>query len=390
MTARLAIVAVLATATTSTARAEPLRLRSNAFAQSQADTPVGLLALRADGDLVKWMTAEAVVWVGAGDEAEADAMVVSVVMKDPKHRGEVQLGRFVVVPGAVRPIHLDGARVHGRLPWKSSVEVFGGVPVVPELGAQGYDWVVGSRASRQLGEWGSVGAAWMQRRTQGRLDDQEVGFDIGAMPLKWLDFGGRVAYDLIDPGVSDAGISVAARRGAWRYELFGSHRSPSRILPATSLFTVLGDVATQKVGASTRWRAAPRLDLLATAAVRLYDDTAGAELLGRGVLRLDDKGKRALTVELRREDGPEMGWTGARAGLRLPLNAAWHVSSEVELVVPDEADGRGTVWPWALGAVSWRFADSWTAAAAMEVSSSPQYTYRVDGIARLTRDWGAL
>lgn len=387
-----ALVAVAAPA----AHGDPLRLRSNALSQSQADTPVGLLTLRAEGAVRTWLSAEAVVWVGAGDEAEADAMVASVKMRDPKHRGELQVGRFVVVPGAVRPIHVDGARGVAFLPWDTSLTLFGGIPVVPEFGANRYDWVVGSRAARQLGDWGSVGVAWMQRRTSGRLDDQEVGVDAGVGVTRWLDVGGRLAYDVVDPGVSDAIVSAAARRGAWRWELFGSHRSASRILPATSLFTVLGDIATEKLGATTRWRAAPRLDVTGTAAARYYanevddDDELGVELLLRSVLRLDDVGRRAISLELRREDAPDTGWTGARAALRYPIDDRFTVANELELVVPDESEGRGTVWPWGLAGLTWAITSDWKAAAAIEMSASPQYRYRIDGIARLTRDWGAL
>ena len=383
-----AVVAVALCCGAASAGGEPLRLRSNALAQSQADTPVGLLTLSADGDLHDWLSAEAVVWFGAGDDAEADALVVSLTLQDPKRRGQLQLGRMVVMPGAVRPTHVDGARGKVFLPWATSVEVFGGVPVSPDFDAQQFDWVVGSRAARQLGDWGSVGVAWMQQRSAGLLDDQEVGADVGVAATKWLDLSGRLSYDVVIPGVSDAYASASARRGPWRWELFGSHRSPSRILPATSLFTVLGDIATQKAGVSTRWRAAPRLDVSGTAAARYYDADVGAEIMVRSVLRLDDEGARAVSVELRREDAPDTGWLGARAALRYPLDERFTLSNELELVVPDESNGRGVVWPWGLAAISWKVASRWRAAAALEVSSSPQYDYRVDGIARLTRDWG--
>ena len=46
-----------------------------------------------------------------------------------------------------------------------------------------------------------------------------------------------------------------------RGELSLEHRSPTHLLPATSLFTVLGEVASDRAGAGLRWRAAPRLEL---------------------------------------------------------------------------------------------------------------------------------
>lgn len=376
------------------ADADPYRLRSNAFALSQADTPAGLLTLSANGDPTPWMSAEAVVWMGAGDDSEADAMVVYVKIRDPQDRGELQLGRFIAVPGALRPLHLDGARGLARLPYDLRLEVFGGIPVMPELGASAYDWAAGSRVSRALGEWGSVGVAYLQRRTEGRLDDEEVGVDVGFAPARWLDLGARLAYDLELTGVSDAHLSVAARRGAWRWELFGTHRSPSRILPATSLFTVLGDVPAQLLGGAARWRAAPRLDVHATAALRLLDDEAGAELKGRAVLRLDDRGARAVSFELRRDSAPDAGWTGARATARIPIDDRFTAMTELELVFPDDSDvmsdvDRGSVWPWALVGVTWKIAPSWLAAAAAEASSSAEYRYRFDGLVRVSHLWEA-
>lgn len=380
-----ALAAVLAAA--QTAYSEPYRLRSNVFAGSHARAPAGLITLDADSTLRPWLSAEAVVWVGAGEDSEADAMIIAMHLRDPAGRAEAALGRILVIPGAVRPVHLDGVDGRVRGPWDTGVELFGGVPVQPGLGAHAYDWALGGRLSRALGDRGSAGIAYLQRRARGRLDDEELGLDTGVAATPWLDIGARVAYDLIYPGVSDAQISASLRRRGWRLEAFAGHRSPARILPATSLFSVLGDVPARSVGGRVTWRPAPRLDVLGSAAGRAHDEDLGAELLMRAHLRLDDRGARALSVELRRDHSPGSGWTGARTAARLPMDDRLSLAAELELVIPDHAGDRGAVWPWALVAASWRLAADWLAAAAVEVSSSPEYVYRLDVIVRISRTW---
>ncbi|WP_428266076.1 hypothetical protein [Haliangium sp.] len=371
------------------ATAEPYRLRGNVFAGAAEKTPVGLLTLDAHGRATRWLSAETMLWVGAGDEAEAEAMVIAVHLRDPEGRGEAQVGRFVVVPGALLPVHLDGVAGRVRGPWRTRLELFGGVPVAPGGAGRGFDWVAGARVARGIGTWGAAGLAYVQRRDRGQLDDHELGADVGVGITADADLNARLAYDLINPGVSEARLSGSLRRDAWRFELFASHRSPSRLLPATSLFSVLGDVASRHVGGRVSWRAAPRLDLDATAAVRVHGvGDIGADLRLRGTLRLDERGRRAVVGELRRDGGAGEGWTGARAALRLPWAYGLTLAAEAELAVPDD-DRRGTLWPWGLLAVGWRPAEGWESAVAVELSSSPQYDVRVDGIVRLARTWEA-
>ena len=88
----------------------------------------------------------------------------------------------------------------------------------------------------------------MQRRIRGDLANEEVGADVAAVPVTWLDFAARSAYDLGSSGVADALVSAAIRVEPVRIELFATHRSPSRLLPATSLFSALGDFPSQVAG----------------------------------------------------------------------------------------------------------------------------------------------
>ena len=208
--------------------------------------------------------------------------------------------------------------------------------------------------------------------------------DLAAAPLRWLDLAAFGAYDVTSPGLAEARASVAARESDWRFELFGSQLSPGRLLPATSLFSVLGDLPSLTLGATVRWRAAPRLDLLGGGAGQDVSAGAGGNGWLRATLKLDDRGTGSLGLEVRRMDVPGAEWTGVRAVASLRLGRGFRYASEIEIVVPDDPDGRGAAWPWGLSGLSWRSADGWELAGAVEASSTPQQRYETDALLRVS------
>ena len=381
---KLAVAALFAmSAGAASATAEPLRLRGDALASSPS--PVGLLVLDGSGSNEAGVSAEAMVWLGAGEDgADGDALVIAVVARRADGRAEARLGRFVTTAGALRPIHLDGAAARLRLPYRLDAEVFGGVPVIPRLGAHAWDWIVGGRVGRRIGDWGGAGVALLERRDRGQLAARELGLDASAA-LGKADLAGRVAIDLADPGLADLTLTARHRVGAWRAELTAEHRVASHLVPATSLFSVLGDVASERLAGAVRWRAAPRLDLLADVGARRLDGELAADGLVRATLRLDERGKGALSAELRRTGVVDGGWLGARVAARVP-RGPFTASLEGELVLPDEDRGRGTVWPWGLAALGWSVGD-WDAAIACEAASTPSDRFRLDVLAQLGRRW---
>lgn len=380
MTRALVIALVLATA--APAAAEPLRLRGDALATAQS--PSGLLVLEA-GDLARsWLGAEALVWTGVGDEAEADALVVLVELRDPGKRGSLRLGRQVVVAGGLRPLHVDGASARAHLPFRFEVEGFAGLPVVPRLGPRAFDWAVGGRVARPFGP-ARLGLAFLERRDRGALHTQELAAD-GGWQVRRVDVAASAAWDLIASGLAEARLSAARRRRSVRVEAFAIHRSPAHLLPATSLFSVLGDVPSRVAGADVRWRAAPRLDVGGSAGLRFIDGDVGEDLAMRTTLRLDDRGAGSVGLELRREGAIDGGWTGLRGFGRVPIRPRWSAAAELELAIPDEGGARGTAWPWGLAGITWRPTD-WELAGAVEAGASPEHRWRVDALLRLTRRW---
>lgn len=320
-------------------------------------------------------------------------LVIAVEARDRSNRARARLGRFVSTLGALRPTHVDGGLLRIRLPHSLDVEAFAGIPVTHDTNAiaatRSWDWATGARVARRFGFGGSIGAAYAQRRDAGQLASEEVGFDAGLAIGTRADVAGRVAYSLASPGLAEVMVSTSLRDDETRTEVYAIHREASRLLPATSVFSVIGDVPSQRAGTLVTWKAAPRLDVIFDLGGRHVDQDVGVELATRARLRLDARGRSVVAGELRRSGVGVDAWIGGRANARLRVSDSFTLSGELELVRPDDGRGRGELWPWGLIAASWQRGD-WHAALATEATSSMEYRYRVDVIAQLSRRWSAL
>lgn len=365
------------------AEAEPLRLRADAIADTQS--PTGLVVLQGQDKVRPWLDAEGLVWAGARPDAAADVLTLSVRLREPHGLAELRAGRQVIATGAVRPVQIDGGSAIGRAPWGSKVEAFAGAPVVPRFASRPYDWLAGGRFSQSVASMATLGVSYVQRRSYGEIADEELGADFAAAPARWLDLAAFSAYDLTSPGIADARVSAATRVDTLRLEAFASQRSPSRLLPATSLFSVLGDFPSQMVGGTLAWKAAPRLDVLASGAGQDVAGELGGNAALRTTLRLDDQGDGKLGLELRRQDVSTARWSGVRAIAAQPLGGGFRFSTEIEVAVPDQPDGRGIVWPWGLMALAWRSGTGWEVAGAVEAASTPEHRYEANGLVRVSR-----
>lgn len=375
--------AVLLAAPAKLAHADPIRLRGDALAETQS--PAGLVVLQGEDKLRPWVNAEALVWAGARPDATADVLVLSVRLRAPHGRGEVRAGRFVFATGAIRPVQIDGVSGLARSPWGSSLEAMVGTPVASRMAPSLYDWIAAGRVSQSIAERSVVGFSYVQDRDHAEIANHEVGADFAAAPAKWLDFAARGTYDLTSPGIADALLSTAVRSGDLRVEGFATHRSPSRLLPATSLFSVLGDFPSDTIGSTIRWNAAPRLDLWVTGAGQVVGGDVGGNASVRGLLRLDEKGTRSLGFEARRQDVSTAKWTGFRAVGVQPIGRHFRFSTELEVALPDAPGRRGSVWPWGLMALAWRSGTGWEVATAAEGASTPEHRFELNALLRVSR-----
>lgn len=371
--------------------AEPLRLRGDALLQSNAPAPVGLLVLHGEDKLRPWLDVETVSWLGVSDDPSAtgDVLSLSVRARDMKSGSELRAGRMLVSLGALRPLHLDGVRGLGRAFGGTTAEAFAGVPVASRFNYQDFDWAAGARLGQTIADRVAFGAAYGQRRRGIDVANEEVGLDAAFTPAPWFTAAGRSAYDLSNPGIADALASVSVQKEGMRGEVFATHRSPGRLLPSTSLFSVLGDFAATTVGGTARYRMFPRLETTLTGSGQRRDDVVGGQAIGRATLALDDEWAGTIGVEGRRVSFDTSRWTGGRVTATKPLTTKLRVATELELVFPDRPRGRGTVWPWALVAVGYRATRAWDFGGAVEASSGPEYRGALSGLFRATWQWDA-
>lgn len=389
----LAAIALAITLAGRTTSADPYRLRGDVYATGAVPSPTGLVTLSAQARPTSWADGEASVWLGAGgmySDHLGDVLVANVRLREPHGFGELRLGRMLITAGAVRPLQLDGASLLARVPRGPTLQVFAGAPVEPGFTTRAFDWAAGGRLSQRIGEYGGIGASYLQRRTEGRIAFEELGFDASVSPVRWLDAAADVAVDLLRPAVTSGRASIALRYSIVRFELFGLRRSPSRLLPATSLFSALGDIPSDQAGAQLSVRAAPRLDVWAQGSADSIAGSPGGRASVHATLRLDDRGDGSLGFELKRSWVPDdAGWTGGRAIARLPLAYRFRASVEFELIFPDAPRGRGDVWPWGLVAMAYSPAGApwFDVTAGVEASSSPQREASVAGILRAGATW---
>jgi hypothetical protein len=368
-------------ATWNQARAEPLRLRADAIAETQS--PTGLVMLEGRDKSRPWLDAQGIVWAGANPDAAADIMVLSFRVREARGWGEARGGRFVFTTGAIRPIHIDGVSGLLRAPWGSTLELAAGVPVRPGFGARVYDFMAGGRAAQNLFSRATLGVSFVERLAQGEIAGEEAGGDVSVVATESFDVAARGAYDVLSRGLAEASGSAVARIDPIRLEIFSRYRSPGRLLPATSLFSVLGDFPSEMTGASILWKAAPRLDVFASGAAQVVGGDTGGRGSLRSVLRLDDRGDRSLGIELTRQDVSTAAWSGVRATSAQPIGRKLRLTTEVEIAVPDDSS-RGFAWPWGLLALAWRSGDGWEAAAAVEAAATPEHRAEANGLLRLS------
>ena len=369
-----------------TAAADPLRLRSDALLQSQAPAPVGLVALRGEDRLRPWLDVETSVWMGASRDPSVvgDVLTLSANMRDAQSGSQLRLGRMLVAAGAIRPLHLDGVRGVARGFGGTSAEAFAGAPVVRRFDYKTFDFAAGGRLAQSFSDVAVVGGSYLQRRTSGQTSDEEVGLDAAFSPRRYLTAAIRWAFDLNSRGTSEALASLSTQSRDAKAEVFLTHRSPGRMLPSTSLFSVLGDIPATALGASGRLRMFPRLELSASANGQFQGETVGGQGYARVTLALDDVFDNVVAGELRRVDFGASQWTGFRVLASKSISRLFRLATELEVVVPDRPRERGAVWPWGLVALALKPSPRWDLALGTEASSGPQYRGELNVLLRGT------
>jgi hypothetical protein len=367
-----------------TARAQSGELAVSSDLLLQGRPSEGLLVLRSGYRNSPLLDAEALVFIGATDNHLAgDVLAVSVGVREPHGYGQARIGRFILAKGAVRPVQIDGVSALGRVA-DSSLEVFAGLPVVPDFGPRAFDWLLGGRVAQQLQDQRAVlGVSYLQRRDAGQIAAEELGADVSVQPFDWLAVNAIAAWDLVTEGLAEARVGAIAHQDRSQLELFASRRIAARLLPATSLFSVISDAASSKAEADGAWRIFPRLELGSTLALDELSDELGYRAALRSTLFFSDADGGEINVEVLRRHLASEGLTGGALRIACPFLPSWRAHLAVELVAADRPAQRGALWPWARVGTSYAVSTHWMVAAALGVKGSPEYQSDLYALVRI-------
>lgn len=335
----------------------------------------GLLVLRSGYRNSPYVDVDALVFLGAStDEWRGDVLSVSVSLREPHGFGQARVGRFVLGGGAVGPVQVDGIELVARAFPGSNLALFAGLPVVPEFGARSFDWLGGGRLGQTLwNERLGFGVSYVQRRDAGELDAEELGGDASLRALPWLSLHAIGSWSLLAHGFSELRSAALVLADPWQIELFATQRIAARLLPATSLFSVISDTASTVAGGDVNWRAFPRLSFGSTLALEGLGEALGYRTTLRSTLRLADEGPGQVGIEAIRRQRGEEAYTGGALRVVVPIGLAFQTHASAELVAADHSAGRGSLWPWLRFGASWAVHPAWRLAAAVGVQSSPLY-----------------
>lgn len=376
----------------------PAQLQAQVQPQAQAYTPVGvdllMLGRPQEGLLIlhsgyrnsPYVDADAVVFMGAAQTgARGDVLTVNLGFREPHGYGQARVGRFVLSTGAVRPVQIDGASVLARAPTGSTLEVFGGLPVVPEFGPRPFDWLAGARAGQWLFDQRvGAGVSYVQRRGDGELATEEMGADLSLVPVPWLSVNALGSWDVLQDGLAEARVAADAHVERSHVQLFASRRVAARLLPATSLFSVISGAPSSELGFDGMWNAFPRLDLGGTAALEALDQRLGYRFALRKTMRFADEDGGQLGSELTRRKLGRDGWTGVNIHVELPLSRQLRGHAGVEVVAADHPSDRGALWPWTRLGASYALGPAWSFSAAISARATPQYRSEVYALLRVS------
>src|SRR5262249_51158422 len=133
-------------------------------------------------------------WGGLSARSNADLLVLALKLREPHGAGELEAGRFVVATGAIRPTHVDGVSVLARAPFGLTLEGVSGSPVLPQTTPRRGDWMAAGRVARRLSA-ATLGVSYFVHSTRPGLEREELGADVAAVPVSWLDLAAKGAYD---------------------------------------------------------------------------------------------------------------------------------------------------------------------------------------------------
>jgi len=192
------------------------------------------------------------------------------------------------------------------------------------------------------------------------------------------------AFDLVAEGLAEIRVSALVHTERDHVELFAERRVASRLLPATSLFSVIGSTPSSEWGSVASYHLFPRLDLGGTIALSTLGETLGYRAALRTRLRFSDADGGQLSVEGSRRALADEAWSGVLLSAELPIRVDVRLHASVELVAADHPRDRGALWPWTRAGASYALGEHWLFAAGVGAKASPEVASEFEALGRVS------
>ncbi|MCK6549761.1 hypothetical protein L6R52_28245 [Myxococcota bacterium] len=360
--------------------------------------------------------------------ALADVIEGYIQWKQPSFT--LKAGRLYVQSSIARRERMDGGwvRVHPKaelLGGKLTFDVYGGLPVTPELGeevlrASGSptlandplvlaaagsdwsrpgDWVVGTMVAMRWGPTADVGIGFVRQNDLSIVDREALVARFDLEPTSFLGISGYGSYDTYGGAVEDARVTVSSWIGRdLRLGVFARMSNPSLLLPSSSIFSVFANQSHREVGleadlwlarqhrlsGSAEWRQSAVDDELDEAA-----DGHRIAVSLRGPVPGLPQMRGIVSVE-RMADGWAGDYEYARIGAETPIISWLSMSADGGLFFIEGSESLGTTDRTALrgslAAIAERYKD-WRIALALRATKTPDVSTDIAVIARI--EWNA-
>lgn len=236
-----------------------------------------------------------------------DVNVAYVEGKLFRRRVEVRLGRQLILGGAARFSHVDGASLRFNL-WRGlSVMVFGGVPVIPRFGVKVGDASAGGRVGYRFNHNSEIGVSFSHVQDHGRAARQDLGFDARYQPHRMVALSGLATVSLLERQLADVDLGLTLQPQRWVTARFDyRHDVPNLWIPRSSIFSVFSDTKRDEVGGEIEVRWPRALSFRADYHVVVEDAGTGHRGGARFTITPGLPGKSTIGVEARllKREGP--------------------------------------------------------------------------------------
>ena len=295
----------------------------------------------------------------------------------------VRVGRQILIGGAARFSHLDGASVTFSASG-AGLTVYGGVPVVQRFGVKIGDATAGGRLFYRFSYASQLGVSFAHIEEDGRTARQDVALDFRTQPIRMVTLTGIGVLSLVERSMAE--IDVAATIQPHRMvDVRVDYRDqrPDLFISRGSIFAVFSNSTRQEVGSTIELRPVSRISVYGDYHA-IFDESGTGQRAGlKGQVRLGPANELTIGTQLRLLRLPNNGYYQARAFGMLRVLPTLLLTLDGDAYVFTALVNGHSYSLTGAAAIAWDFSRSWRAVASGAVSTTPFVTNGYDFMVKL-------